>query len=138
MLAITLTSRRRKNMENGKMFRRLSIMTLLIVLVVSSCSGGNVAALNGTWEATDTGIWGGMEGTTVPPYVLYNGNWERENMRGTYSVSGSTVTFTVTQWGVMNFSTGEREWEPEDGVDPFSVEIRNNSFVRSGVTYTKQ
>jgi len=139
MLAAVLMPHKEKEMEKSKNFKGMSlIVALLIVCVVSSCGGG--AALNGTWQPIDLGLWGGMEGLgEAPPYVLQNENWEFSyRQKGTYKVSGSNVTFTTTHWGAINNTTGEREWEPENGVDPFTVEIKNNSFVRSGVTYTKQ
>jgi len=128
----------------GKLLGLVAVVAIM-GFSLASCGGGSsnsVTALNGTWVATDLGAWGALMGGELGDagyYELYNGTWRfATRQKGTFTVDGSTVTFITTHWGVTNWTTGEREWELEDSVDPKTGELSDNNLRVQGITYTRQ
>jgi len=81
---------------------------------------GKVVAANGTWKqydnvieeehSSDSPVSSSGEGggtTYIPPHIIL---WDVETYRGTYTVSGNTVTLTATE-GNIGFWTW---WEESD------------------------
>jgi hypothetical protein len=116
-------------------------LTLIFGMALTGC-GGDPGKFNGTWLPTDaTGVMGGDQVVEAAiPYELDNGKWEYNAWRGTYKVSGSTITFTTTQDKMGGQYGGEGRDAPANaGYKPETAKINGNTFKHeNGITYTKQ
>jgi hypothetical protein len=122
-------------------FLGLGMLALIFGMALTGC-GSNLGKFSGTWLPTDaTGVMGADEIIkSAIPYELDNGNWEHNAWRGTYTVKGSTITFTTTQDKFGGKYGGEwRDVTPKMGYEPEQGKISGNTFkLDNGITYTKQ
>jgi len=98
-------------MANKRFFMGMLVMVLVFGMVVVGCDDGStssVGSINGTYVSDDEQI------------KLTDGNFEMSisgttAFKGTYSTSGNSVTFTLTQvWGGLNVALSNKWYSRAD------------------------
>jgi len=130
-----------------KLFGIIALMAV-IGFTMAACkdepNNENTDIFTGTWTTQ-------MEGSDMK-LVAANGSFTvdmdgHSAFRGTYTVSGNTVSITFTSVNTGYMSGGADEWtsyddipEGTDGMPPktFDAVITGNSFSFESITFTKQ
>jgi hypothetical protein len=125
-------------MTRRNILRVIAAITVLgFCLVFAACDAGSTndnnspSTLSGTYQAT-------VEGYTVK--FVFSGNAftgyidNVPDFKGTYTISGSTMTFTQTHF----YDLENDNWVADSGAGTAILSGDGNSFIGGGVTYTKQ
>jgi hypothetical protein len=135
-------------MKANYLFFKPAWVALALVLMFTACSnpaGNGDDAFKGTWVSTGpNAIRIEASNGSLKEYLVSN---NKEVLRGTYTVSGNTVTAKITQVNTAMFG-GADQWvawanlsseykESVGGSETQQLTITGNTFTSNEMTFTK-